>query len=106
MIMQYLSYLFSLETKGIKLGLDRTNKLFDACDNPQKKIKSIQVIGTNGKGSTSAMIANIFKTSGYKVGLYTSPHLNKINERIRINGQSIKDQDIICFIKRDEEKSY
>ena len=98
MIKQHLSYLFSLETKGIKLGLERTNQLFDACANPQKNFKSIQVIGTNGKGSTSAMIANIFKVSGYKVGLYTSPHLNKINERIRINGQSIKDQDIVSFI--------
>ena len=82
----YLQYLFSLETKGIKLGLDRTQKLFQICKNPQKKISSIQVIGTNGKGSTSAMIANILKVSGYKVGLYTSPHLNRINERIRING--------------------
>jgi len=99
MIKEYLSYLFSLETKGIKLGLERTKKLFNTCGNPQKLFKSIQVIGTNGKGSTSAMIANIFKASGYKVGLYTSPHLNIINERIRINGQAIKDQEIVNFIK-------
>ena len=99
MIKEYLSYLFSLETKGIKLGLERTKKLFNTCGNPQKFFKSIQVIGTNGKGSTSAMIANIFKASGYKVGLYTSPHLNIINERIRINGQAIKDQEIVNFIK-------
>ena len=94
----YLQYLFSLETKGIKLGLERTEQLFSACHNPQKGFFSVQVIGTNGKGSTSAMIANICKTAGYKVGLYTSPHLNKINERIRINGIAIKDNDIIKFI--------
>ena len=85
----YLQYLFSLETKGIKLGLERTQKLFQACKNPHKNFKSIQVIGTNGKGSTSAMIANIFKVSGYKVGLYTSPHLKDFRERILINGEMI-----------------
>ena len=96
----YLNYLFSLESKGIKLGLERTEKLFDVCKNPQKNFPSIQVIGTNGKGSTSAMIANILKTANYKVGLYTSPHLTKINERIRINGTPIKDGDIIEFINK------
>ena len=89
MITDYVSYLLSLESKGIKLGLERTEKLLQACGDPQKKIQSIQVIGTNGKGSTSAMIANILKVSGYKVGLYTSPHLMTINERIRINGKAI-----------------
>ena len=94
----YLQYLFSLESKGIKLGLDRTEQLFNICQNPQKNFYSIQVIGTNGKGSTSAMMANICKNAGYKVGLYTSPHLNRINERIRINGIAIDDSDIIDFI--------
>ena len=96
----YLQYLFSLESKGIKLGLDRTEQLFNICQNPQKNFYSIQVIGTNGKGSTSAMMANICKNAGYKVGLYTSPHLNRINERIRINGIAINDSDIIDFINQ------
>ena len=96
----YLKYLFSLESKGIKLGLERTEKLFNICENPQKQFSSIQVIGTNGKGSTSAMIANILKKANYKVGLYTSPHLTKINERIRINGIAIQDDDIIEFINQ------
>jgi len=100
MIHNHLSYLLSLETKGIKLGLDRTEALLKKCGNPQEKIKSIQVIGTNGKGSTSAMLANILKVSGYKVGLYTSPHLNNINERIRINGQAIINDEIINFINQ------
>ena len=98
MIKDFLSYLLSLETKGIKLGLDRTYNILSACNNPQDQIKTIQIVGTNGKGSTSAMIANIFKQADYKVGLYTSPHLYQINERIRINGQSISDQSIIEFI--------
>lgn len=96
----YIQYLLSLEPKGIKLGLERTEALLNTCNNPQKNFYSIQVIGTNGKGSTSAMIANILKVSGYKVGLYTSPHLCKINERIRINGQSISNASIIDFIDR------
>ena len=100
MITDYVAYLLSLESKGIKLGLERTKQLLQVCGDPQKKIQSIQVIGTNGKGSTSAMIANIFKVSGYKVGLYTSPHLATINERIRINGKAILDDKIIEFINQ------
>ena len=65
----FLSYLLSLESKGIKLGLERTYDILNACDNPQNHIKTIQVVGTNGKGSTSAIIANIFKQANYKVGL-------------------------------------
>ena len=56
----YLDYLFSLESKGIKLGLERTEKLFYFCQNPQKNFPSIQVIGTNGKGSTSGFLAKLF----------------------------------------------
>lgn len=100
MINDLTNYFYSLESHGIKLGLSRTHKILEACDNPHTKIDSIQVIGTNGKGSTCAMIANILKHAGYKVGLYTSPHLNKLNERIRINGQCIDDNSILSFIKK------
>ena len=95
-----LDYLFSLESKGIKLGLEKTEELLAACGNPQEHFISIQVVGTNGKGSTSAMLSNILKVSGYKVGLYTSPHLNRINERIRINGKSISDLKVDEFISK------
>ena len=98
MITEFLSYLLSLETKGIKLGLDRTHNILSVCGNPHHKIKTVQVVGTNGKGSTSAIIANICRHAGYTVGLYTSPHLNKINERIRINGDTISDSNMIEFI--------
>lgn len=94
----HLEYLVSLETAGIKLGLDRTENLMKACGSPEENLNCIQVVGTNGKGSTSAILANILKECSYKVGLYTSPHLTNINERIRINGQSISDKKIIEFI--------
>lgn len=96
----YLSYLLSLDAQGIKLGLERTRAILSSCGNPQKQVKSIQVVGTNGKGSTCAMISNILICAGYKVGLYTSPHLNKINERIRVNGTAITNDDFKIFINQ------
>ena len=74
-----------------------------ACGSPHKGLNCIQIVGTNGKGSTSAILSNILKSSSYKVGLYTSPHLTNINERIRINGKSISDEKIIEFIKCFED---
>ena len=92
------SFLLSLETRGIKLGLERTKKLLQRCQNPQKKIKSIQIIGTNGKGSTAATLSSILLESGLKIGMYTSPHLVDLSERIQINGFPISSHDIDCFI--------
>ena len=84
-----IDYLLSIESKGIKLGLERTLSFLSACGNPQYTVPVIQVAGTNGKGSTCAMISNILHSSGLKVGLFTSPHLISMKERIKING--IKD---------------
>ena len=94
-----LQYLLSIESKGIKMGLQRTNALKQACGNPDQNLSIIQVAGTNGKGSTCAMIANILIEAGYNVGLFTSPHLVMVNERIRINGKPILDNEIAEFIK-------
>lgn len=69
---------------------------------PEKKFKSIHVAGTNGKGSTSHMIASILREAGYKVGLYTSPHLKDFRERIKINGEVISENDVINFVKENE----
>ena len=94
-----INYLLSIDSKGIKLGLDRTIALNNSCGNPDKNLKIIQVAGTNGKGSTCAMIASgLQKTLNINVGLFTSPHLVNMNERIRINGQPISDDEIkgIC----------
>ena len=95
-----IDYLLSIESKGIKLGLERTKSLLRACNNPQLHLPVIQVAGTNGKGSTAAMIANIVKVSGLKSGLFTSPHLVNLNERIRINGKSISNNSINQFIDK------
>ncbi len=85
---------------ALKPGLDNTIKLLEAFDNPQHKFKSIHVAGTNGKGSTSHTLAAIFQKAGYKTGLYTSPHLKHLNERIRINGVPISEQAIALFTER------
>ena len=91
--MNSIQYLLSIETLGIKLGIQRTRKIMGACGNPQIGLPSIQVAGTNGKGSVCAMLSNIFKAAGYKTGLFTSPHLVTVNERIRINGRPISKAD-------------
>jgi len=96
---QYLSYLYALERRGIKKGLDHTRRLLTACGNPHHHWDAIHVAGTNGKGSTSAMIASMAREAGLKVGLYTSPHLVRFNERIRVNGQPIDDESILEFLK-------
>ena len=91
-------FLLSLETKGIKLGLKRTKQLFQVCGNPEKDLNSVQIVGTNGKGSTAATLSNILCESGIKVGLYTSPHLVDLSERIQINNNPIDDTFINNFI--------
>ena len=95
--MDPLSYLLTIPTKKIKYGLSRTKELLSACDNPENNILSIQIVGTNGKGSVAAYITKILKDANYKVGLYTSPHLVDINERISINFNKIHEIDIIEF---------
>lgn len=92
-----LNYLYSLESPEIKLGLGRVYQLLDKLGNPEKKIRCIHVAGTNGKGSVCAMLHSILAESGYKVGMYTSPHLKKFNERIRINDKLITDKEIVEY---------
>ena len=94
-----LNSLYSLQRKGIKLGLEHTVQLLNFLGNPDKKLTLIHVAGTNGKGSTCAHLQTILRAHGYKVGLYTSPHLIKFNERIRINGAPISDEEIISFMR-------
>ncbi|HWR58873.1 MAG TPA: folylpolyglutamate synthase/dihydrofolate synthase family protein [Thermodesulfovibrionales bacterium] len=90
-----VAYLYSLQKYGIKLGLDNTRRLLSLLGNPQGSFMSIHVAGTNGKGSTSAMIASILKTSGCKVGLFTSPHLVSFTERIRVDNKEISEQEVV-----------
>ena len=95
-----LNYLYSLEKFGISLGLHKIARLLEPFDNPQDKIKVIHIAGTNGKGSTAAIIESILIEHGFKVGLYTSPHLVRFNERIRINKKEISDEDIIKYTEK------
>jgi dihydrofolate synthase/folylpolyglutamate synthase len=103
-IQESLNKLFALHTFGIKLGLENIQKFLDKIGNPQNKLKTIHIAGSNGKGSTSSFIASILMESGYKVGLYTSPHFVKFNERISINGKYISDDFIANFV--DKYQSY
>ena len=88
--------------EAFKKDLSNTYKLSKHLDHPENKFKSIHVAGTNGKGSVSHMLASIFQSSGYKTGLYTSPHLKDFRERIRINGQVIPQDDVISFIEENQ----
>lgn len=84
---------------AFKKDLTNTIELCKRLDNPQHKFKSLHIAGTNGKGSTSHMLAAILQTAGYKTGLYTSPHLKDFRERIRVNGQMISEQTVIDFVE-------
>ena len=103
---QTIDYLYSqlplftrIGQAAYKADLNNTIELCKRLGDPQNKFKTIHVAGTNGKGSTSHMLAAILQTAGYKTGLYTSPHLKDFRERIRINGQMISEQEVIDFVE-------
>ncbi len=102
--LQTLDFLYSLQKTGIKFGLEKTSKLLEYLGNPHKKYKTIHIAGTNGKGSTSTFIASILSHMNYNVGLYTSPHLLKFNERIKVDGTEIEDEFIIQIFKDLKDK--
>lgn len=87
--------LFNRQRAGIKPGLERTLTLLNKLNNPHEKLKSIHIAGTNGKGTISSLLASYYKELNLKVGLYTSPHLVKFNERIRIGNTQISNQYLI-----------
>ncbi len=90
-----VQYLLGLghETLTMKLGLRNTELLLDALDNPERAFPSVQIAGTNGKGSTAVMLDSICRAAGIKCGLYTSPHLVSITERIRVSGEAIAPEE-------------
>ncbi|MCB0409071.1 MAG: bifunctional folylpolyglutamate synthase/dihydrofolate synthase [Flavobacteriales bacterium] len=104
---QTLDYLFAqlpmfqrVGGAAYKVDLSNTILLCKILGNPENKFKSIHIAGTNGKGSTSHMLASILQESGYKVGLYTSPHLKDFRERVKINGQMISEDEVIRFVEK------
>ena len=92
-IEEAMDWLFNVRRFGPKRTLEPTRKYLELLGNPQNSFKSIHIGGSNGKGSTSAFIASILEAAGYRVGLYTSPHLERFNERIKINGVEISDSE-------------
>ncbi len=102
-----LDYMFArlpmfqrIGSAAYKANLDNTIALCKLLNNPEKNFKSTHIAGTNGKGSTSHLLASILQSAGYKVGLYTSPHLKDFRERIKINGEKISEQNVVNFIEQ------
>ncbi len=98
-----IDYLFALQKHGIKLALSNSYKLMEIMGGPHRKFRSVHVAGTNGKGSTSAFIAAMLREAGYRVGIYTSPHLVSFTERIRIDDVRISEQKVVELAQRVRE---
>src|SRR6267378_1595567 len=95
-----IKFLYSLRWFGTKLGLTNTLKLAELAGNPHHRLRFIHVAGTNGKGSTCAMLESIYRAAGLRVGLFTSPHLVAFGERIQVNRQLISESDIIRLVEQ------
>ena len=97
---QAIDFLYKLEGKKYNMSLKEIKSLLKRLGNPEKKLKTIHIAGTNGKGSTCAMISSILKSADYKVGMYTSPHLIDFNERIQINGKKITNKEFLKYFNK------
>jgi dihydrofolate synthase/folylpolyglutamate synthase len=95
-----MAYIKNTAKFGSNYGLSRTEKILELLDSPHKKLKCIHIAGTNGKGSTSAMLSNILIEAGYKVGMYTSPFLIDFEERIQINNKNILKSDLCLIVDK------
>jgi dihydrofolate synthase/folylpolyglutamate synthase len=93
-----IQFLYGLRLFGAKFGLENTFQLAELGGNPQQKLRFIHVAGTNGKGSTCAMLESIYRTSGLRVGLFTSPHLVSFSERIQVNRRNIPERDVARLV--------
>lgn len=98
-----VDYLFSIPKFASKTSHENLNGFLECLGNPQNSIPAIHIAGTNGKGSTCAFLASILKQAGYRVGLFTSPHLIRVNERFRINDRMIEDEDFLRNFLRVKE---
>lgn len=92
-----VSYLYGLQAMGIKFGLENTAKLLSRLNDPHESFQAVHVAGTNGKGSTSAIMASVLQAAGFRVGLFTSPHLVSFTERIKINGVEISEGEVVAL---------
>ena len=89
-----LHYIHSLYWRGKKSGLEKTKELLDLCGHPERDLKCMHIAGTNGKGSTAAMLDSVCRCAGIKTGLYTSPYIVRYNERVQVGGQQIPDETL------------
>lgn len=94
-----ISALAARTTQGVRLGLDRTRELLQACGSPHETLRAFHLAGTNGKGSTCATIDAVLQTMGFRVGRYTSPHLIDFRERLLINGAPVHESDVMTWLK-------
>lgn len=94
-----LNYLYGLQARGMKFGLENTRALLSSLGNPQKRLRTVHIAGTNGKGSTAALIAAVLNAAGYRTGLYTSPHLLRFTERIRVHGKEIDQEEVAEYVR-------
>jgi dihydrofolate synthase/folylpolyglutamate synthase len=97
---EMLDYLYGLKWFGIRPGLERIEECMKKLGNPERKLKVIHVAGTNGKGSVCAMLSSILQKSGFRVGMYTSPHLVDFRERFRINNETISKADVMRIAEK------
>lgn len=97
---QALEYIHAINWTFCKPGLERIGELCEKLGHPERDVKFIHVAGTNGKGSFCTMLSSILQESGYRVGLYTSPHMERFNERMRVNGACIDDQVLAAITSR------
>ena len=97
---QALAYIHAVHWQGHKPGLNRIRTLLEALGNPHQKLQFVHIAGTNGKGSTAAMVDSCLRAAGYKVGMFTSPFINRFNERIQVNGIPIPDQDLVQLVEQ------
>ncbi len=91
---QAVEYIHSFSWLGSRPGLDRTRQLLAAMGNPEKKLRFIHIVGTNGKGSTAAMLASVLTAAGYTTGLYTSPYIHRFEERMQVDGEEIRGEEL------------
>lgn len=94
-----LEYLYALKPSGKNFGIDRMRPLAAALGNPEQRVPFIHVSGTNGKGSVSAMLESILRAAGWRTGLYTSPHLVSLGERVQVNRQVLTEQEIVDYVQ-------
>ena len=95
-----LAYIHAVHWQGHKPGLDRIRTLLAALGDPHKQLRFVHVAGTNGKGSTAAMLDSCLRAAGYKTGLFTSPYINRFNERVQVDGVPIPDGDLVRLVER------